>query len=58
MASIIEILKKENPNHFMYLDAGDQFQGAFESSKDISSGEIIADYFNHMKLDSSAVGNH
>ncbi len=27
MAKLIEILHNENKNHFLYLDAGDQFQG-------------------------------
>ena len=42
----------------MYLDAGDQFQGGIESSKLISGGEIMNDFFNIMKLNGSAVGNH
>ena len=50
MAQMLEIIKNENPNRFLYLDAGDQFQGGFESSKEISSGEIMADYYNHMKI--------
>lgn len=42
----------------MYLDAGDQFQGAIESSDKVSSGEIMNDYFNTVKVDGSTLGNH
>lgn len=58
MARIIEIIQKENNGNVLYLDAGDHFQGGLEASKVISSGEIISDYFNHMSLQGTAVGNH
>ena len=42
----------------MYLDGGDQFQGGIESSKLISGGEIMNDFFGMMKINGSAIGNH
>ena len=38
MARMIDIIKSENPDSTLFLDAGDQFQGGIESSKLISSG--------------------
>lgn len=58
MARIIEIIQKENDGKVLYLDAGDHYQGGIEASKIISSGEIISDYFNHLSLQGSAIGNH
>jgi 2',3'-cyclic-nucleotide 2'-phosphodiesterase (5'-nucleotidase family) len=58
MASMIETIREEHPGNFLYLDAGDQFQGGIESSPLVSSGEIMNDFYNSMKVDSSAIGNH
>ena len=38
MASMIETLRQEHQGNFLYLDAGDQFQGGIESSPLVSSG--------------------
>ena len=48
MGGLIDIIKKENPDHVMYVDAGDQFQGGIESSALISGGQIMNDFFNIM----------
>jgi len=45
MGGLIDIVKKEYPGHVIYLDAGDQFQGGIESSKLISSGKIMNDFY-------------
>ena len=58
MASMIDTIRQQHPGNFLYLDAGDQFQGAIEASPLISSGQIMNDYFRSSKVDSSAVGNH
>ena len=58
MGRLIEIIKEEFADSVMYLDAGDQFQGGIESSKLISGGEIMNDFFSIMKVNGSAVGNH
>ena len=58
MASMMSTLREEFKGNFLYLDAGDQFQGGIQSSPLVSSGEIINDYMNQVNVDSSAVGNH
>jgi len=40
------------------LDAGDQFQGGIESSKLISSGQIMNDFYNVIRVAGSSIGNH
>lgn len=42
----------------LYLDAGDQFQGAIESGPLVSRGEILTAFFNEVGLTASAIGNH
>ena len=45
LAKYINIIKEEFQNQFLYLDAGDLFQGGTEST--ITKGEIMMDYFNN-----------
>lgn len=56
LASYVKILREEWQERFLWLDGGDQFQGAIESK--ISNGTIITDFFNTMKVTASAIGNH
>ena len=56
MAKYINIIKDEFQNQFLYLDAGDIFQGGTEST--ISNGEIILDYLNEINANASTFGNH
>lgn len=56
MASQINALKEEWGDRLIWLDAGDQFQGGFETK--LSNGSIITDFFNNINLKSSAIGNH
>lgn len=56
LAKYINIIKEEFQNQFLYLDAGDLFQGGTEST--ITNGEIIMDYFNLINLNASTFGNH
>jgi 5'-nucleotidase len=56
LASYVKILREEWQERFLWLDGGDQFQGAIESK--ISNGSIITDFFNEMKVNASAIGNH
>lgn len=58
MARLIQILQEEYKDNTIYLDAGDQFQGGLQSSKLISNGEIMNDFYNTMNLQGSALGNH
>ncbi len=56
LASYVRILREEWKERFLWLDGGDQFQGAIESK--ISNGSIITDFFNAIKVNGSAIGNH
>ena len=56
LAKYINIIKEEFNNQFLYLDAGDLFQGGTEST--ITDGEIMMDYFNLINLNASTFGNH
>lgn len=58
LARLIQIVKSEHPGNYLYLDAGDQFQGGIESSKLISSGKIMNDFFGLSEVQGSAIGNH
>ena len=54
--SYAKALRKEWKNYFLWLDGGDQFQGTMEVM--LSEGEIMKDYYNYVKLDGIAIGNH
>jgi len=56
LAKYINIIKEEFQNQFLYLDAGDLFQGGTEST--LTKGEIMMDYFNLVNLNASTFGNH
>lgn len=59
MANMISTIKNQyGKNNTVWLDAGDQFQGGIESSKLVSDGKIMNEFFNTGGLDASAVGNH
>ena len=46
MGKYIDLLREEWKERFIWLDAGDQFQGAMENT--ISNGTIITDFYNIM----------
>ena len=56
LATYIRTLRAEWQERFLWLDGGDQFQGAIESK--ISNGSIITDFFNTLQVNGSAIGNH
>lgn len=56
MSSQIKALINEWRNRCVLLDAGDQFQGGFENI--LSNGEIITEFFNTIKFEGAAIGNH
>ncbi len=58
MGSLIEVIKSEYPQHTLFFDAGDQFQGGIESSPLISEGKIMNDFYDALGLTASAIGNH
>ena len=56
MGKYINLLREEWKEQFIWLDAGDQFQGAMENT--ISNGTIITDFYNIMNLTDATFGNH
>lgn len=58
MGRLIQIIQEDHKGRVLYLDGGDQFQGGIEASEQVSSGEIIADFYNVMNLSTSSIGNH
>lgn len=58
MATIMGIVSDQYQNNTLYLDAGDQFQGGIQSSKLVSYGQIMNDFFKKVNLKGSAIGNH
>ena len=56
LTSYIKILKKEWGNRFLWLDAGDEFQGGYESK--LTKGKIMSDILNKVGLSAGTFGNH
>ena len=56
LGKYVDIIRDEFKNRFLYLDAGDLFQGGTESS--LTNGEIILDYFNLIGVNATTIGNH
>ena len=56
LTSYIEILKKEWGKRFIWLDAGDEFQGGFETK--LTKGKIMTDILNKVELTAGTFGNH
>ena len=56
LGKYISILKQEWGERFIFLDAGDEFQGGLETK--ISNGDVITDFFNIMNLTAATFGNH
>jgi 5'-nucleotidase len=56
LASYVKILKAEFGDRFIWLDAGDEFQGALESN--LQFGAPMVQFFNKNGLDAAAIGNH
>jgi 5'-nucleotidase len=55
-ASYIKILRTENPQGLVLVDAGDLFQGTLISN--LSEGSVVVDAYNLLGYDAAAVGNH
>jgi 5'-nucleotidase len=56
LASVITDLRNRYGGRMVYLDAGDQFQGSLEGN--LSKGRAVVGFFNLLKLDAAAIGNH
>lgn len=58
MGQMITTIREQFAGNVLYLDAGDQFKGGLESSRLISKGHIMDDFFNILKVDGTTIGNH
>ncbi len=56
MAGYLNILRAENPDGVVLLDAGDMFQGTLLSNS--TEGAVVIAAFNRLKYDAAALGNH
>jgi 2',3'-cyclic-nucleotide 2'-phosphodiesterase (5'-nucleotidase family) len=56
LSGVIRKIREEFKNQFLWLDAGDQFTGTVENIK--TTGQIMVDFYNALKVDSVAIGNH
>ena len=56
LASAVRVLREEYGSRFLWLDAGDEFQGSILSN--IEHGAPMVSWFNENGLTAAAVGNH
>lgn len=56
IATFAKTLQAEYGERFLWLDAGDEFQGSLESN--LSLGAPLVEFFNQTKLNGAAIGNH
>ncbi|MEO5968810.1 MAG: bifunctional UDP-sugar hydrolase/5'-nucleotidase, partial [Bdellovibrionia bacterium] len=56
ISAYVKKVRAEHPDHFLWLDGGDQYQGSIESNAE--TGKPMVDFFNAAGLTASAVGNH
>lgn len=55
-AGYLRILRAENPDGVILLDAGDLFQGTLMSN--LTEGSVVIDVFNALGYSAAAIGNH
>lgn len=56
LSSYKNILKKEVNDYFLWLDAGDEFQGGYETK--ITQGELMKEVLGEAGLSGATFGNH
>lgn len=56
MATLVDIVRNEWKEKFIWLDAGDQFSGGFEFK--LTNGKIMNDFFNYKNITACTLGNH
>src|SRR4051812_25517663 len=56
LSAYVKILRGENPDGVLLLDAGDLFQGTLASN--LSEGEAVIAAMNAVGYDAAAIGNH
>ena len=55
-ASYVQVLRQDNPNGVVLVDAGDLFQGTLVSN--LTEGSVVIEAFNQLGYDAAAIGNH
>ena len=56
LAYAVRTIREKYPKRTLHFDSGDFFQGTLESN--LSKGKSVIDFFNLIKLDAAAMGNH
>jgi 2',3'-cyclic-nucleotide 2'-phosphodiesterase (5'-nucleotidase family) len=56
LSGLIDIIREQYGKNSLWLDAGDQFTGTYE--KELTKGKLMIDFYNTMKVDAVAIGNH
>lgn len=56
LSGVIDKIRSEFGDNFLWLDAGDQFTGTVE--KELTKGKLIVDFYNIMKVNAVTIGNH
>lgn len=55
-AAYVQVLRLDNPNGVVLVDAGDLFQGTLVSN--LTEGSVVIEAFNQLGYDAAAIGNH
>lgn len=55
-AGYLNVLRRENPNGVVLVDAGDLFQGTLLAN--LTEGQVVIEAFNLLGYDAAAIGNH
>lgn len=56
LAGYVRILRQDNPDGVVLVDAGDLFQGTLVSN--LTEGSVVIEAFNQLGYDAAAIGNH
>ncbi|MFT3714229.1 MAG: bifunctional UDP-sugar hydrolase/5'-nucleotidase [Archangium sp.] len=55
-AAYVQVLREENPDGVVLVDAGDLFQGTLMSN--LTEGGVVIEALNQLGYDAAAIGNH
>ena len=55
-AAYLQVLRSDNPDGVVLVDAGDLFQGTLVSN--LTEGSVVIEAFNKLGYDAAAIGNH
>ena len=55
-ASFVNVLRADNPDGVVLVDAGDLFQGTLMSN--LTEGGVVIEALNQLRYDAAAIGNH